>query len=373
MIFYFTLLMLYVVIGLAVQLAFDDQLRNKIQTILFIVIFGSVSATRAMTVGTDTQLYRNLFENQAPLTWQNLIGSKYPLYNLYSGCLYLLSHNAQVIIAVTALLTIVGVAIAINYYARNIFLANILYITMYFYFTSMNIGRQFLATSVLLIATIFLRQGRQWWFWGLGICAVLIHITALIGVLFWPMSQLKWTKLKLGLSGLASIVIAGLYSHLTRGFTHVFSAYSMYQDNPAVTGTETLMSQSHGGTVFVMLFYAGFIIIGRMVQEPFAEDNREKQFNFMTLIMVVAIVFGTAFSHNILMTRVLTYFTIYATFYIPEVIDRCCLNYRGTLYEKMVVRMMVIGGTVLVTLIPLGVQLSKNLSMVIPYTSVLFE
>lgn len=373
MIFYFTLLMIYVVIGVVVQLQFNDRLRNKLQTILFIVIFGSVSATRAMNVGTDTKLYRNLFENHRPFTWQSLSSSKYPLYDLYSDCLYLFSHDAQLIIAVTALLTIFGVAITINYYVHNVLLANVLYITMYFYFTSMNIGRQFLAISILLVATILLRQGHQWWFWCLGICAVLIHTTALIGVLFWPMSQLKWTKLKLVLSGLASVVIVSLYSYLTRGFTQIFSAYSMYQNDPAVTGTETLLSQSHGGTLFVMLFYAGFIVIGRMGQVPFTEDIREKQFGFLTLIMALVVVLGVGFSHNILMTRVLTYFTIYATFYIPEVIDRYCLNYHGTLYEKMVVRMVAIGGTVIVTLVPLGVQLSKNLSMVIPYTSVLFE
>lgn len=159
MLFYFMLLGLYIFFGVIISVSFNKQVSKKIQSLLMIIIFGSISAVRAVSVGTDTQLYNNLYNwDYEAGNWYRILGSKYPLYSLYTYLLHFVSDKSQTIVAVTSLIIIVTVAISIYYYSDNVLLSNILYVTLYFFFNSMNISRQFLAIGVLMIATVCLIQ-----------------------------------------------------------------------------------------------------------------------------------------------------------------------------------------------------------------------
>jgi len=75
------------------------------------------------------------------------------------------------------------------------------------------------------------------------------------------------------------------------------------------------------------------------------------------------------FSKNVLMIRILMYFSIYMIIYVPMVINKVVSCLAGK--ERAIrfpISFLMNAGTIVVTLIPLVVQLAKNIAGVVPYT-----
>lgn len=370
MLFYFMLLGLYIFFGVIISVSFNKQVSKKIQSLLMIIIFGSISAVRAVSVGTDTQLYNNLYNwDYEAGNWYRILGSKYPLYSLYTYLLHFVSDKSQTIVAVTSLIIIVTVAISIYYYSDNVLLSNILYVTLYFFFNSMNISRQFLAIGVLMIATVCLIQKKTCFFWILFIFACLIHSTAFIGIVFFIIHSINWNKKRLTLFGAFMVILLTFYQKIQNAFMVLFPSYLMYGSSSNVTDVETLSSHSNGGTLLLTIFYIGFICIAALCKVRFKDEERRNRFTFLTLVMLVAVIFGILFYKDILMTRVFLYLSIFSIVYIPEVIELLIINIDTTHTRKLCIRFLIVSGVIAVTFIPLYVQLNKNLSDVIPYTT----
>lgn len=367
MVFYFGVLGLYIILGIIINFSFENKAARLFQSLSMIVILGGLSAARAVSVGADTQLYNNLYSWDFEAgDWQS---SKYPLYSLYTYCLHFISSNPQIIIAMNSLIIVTLVAITIYSYSENVFLSNILYVTLYFFFNSMNISRQFLAIGILLVATVYLNKNKIWLFWILYIVACLVHSTALVGIVFFVIHVIHWNKTRFILSGALGIVLLIFYKIILNLFIVFFPAYSMYSIGTSDTHVETLSSQSNGGTLLVTIFYLLFICIATLCKVRFQDENREKRFTFLTVVMIIAVMFGIIFYKNILMTRVISYLSIFSIVYIPEVIDLFILNIDTTSVNRWYIRFLVVCGVIAITCVPLYVQLNKNLSDVIPYVS----
>ncbi|WP_262338906.1 EpsG family protein [Lactiplantibacillus plantarum] len=370
MVFYFGVLGLYIILGIIINFSFENKAARIFQSLSMIVILGGLSAARAVSVGTDTQLYNNLYSwDFEAENWQNILSSKYPLYSLYTYCLHFISSNPQIIIVMNSLIIVTSVAIAIYSYSENVFLSNILYVTLYFFFNSMNISRQFLAIGILLVATVYLNKNKIWLFWILYIVACLVHSTALVGIIFFVIHVIHWNKTRFILSGSLGIVLLIFYKIILNLFIVLFPAYSMYSIGTSDTNVDTLSSQSNGGTLLVTIFYLLFICIATLCKVRFQDENREKRFAFLTVVMIIAVVFGIVFYKNILMTRVILYLSIFSIVYISEVIDLFILNIDTTSVNRWCIRFLVVCGVIAITCVSLYVQLNKNLSDVIPYVS----
>ncbi|KIN18669.1 EpsG family protein [Lactiplantibacillus plantarum] len=371
MVFYFGVLGLYIIFGIIINFSFENKATRLFQSLSMIVVLGGLSAARAVSVGADTQLYNNLYSWDFEAgNWQNILSSKYPLYSLYTYCLHFISSNPQIIIVMNSLIIVTSVAITIYSYSENVFLSNILYVTLYFFFNSMNISRQFLAIGILLVATVCLNKNKIWLFWILYIGACLVHSTALVGIVFFVIHVIHWNKTRfILLSGALGIVLLTFYKRILNLFIVLFPAYSMYSIGTSDTNVETLSSQSNGGTLLVTIFYLLFICIATLCKVRFQDENREKRFAFLTAVMIIAVVFGIVFYKNILMTRVISYLSIFSIVYISEVIDLFILNIDTTSVNRGYTRFLVVCGVIAITCVPLYVQLNKNLSDVIPYAS----
>lgn len=364
------LLGLYIFFGVIISISFNKQASKKIQSLLMIIIFGSISAARAVSVGTDTQLYNNLYNwDYEAGNWYKILGSKYPLYSLYTYLLHFVSSKSQIIVAVTSLIIIVTVTISIYYYSDNVLLSNILYVTLYFFFNSMNISRQFLAIGILMIATVCLNQKKPCFFWVLFIFAYLIHSTAFIGIVFFIIHSINWNKKRSTLFGAFMVILLTFYQKILNAFMVFFPSYLMYGSTSNVTGVETLSSHSNGGTLLLTMFYIGFICIAALCKVRFKDEGRRDRFTFLTHVMLVAVIFELLFYKDILMTRVFLYLSIFSIIYIPEVIELFIINIDTTHMNRYLIRLLIIFGLIATTFIPLYVQLNKNLSDVIPYTT----
>lgn len=145
--------------------------------------------------------------------------------------------------------------------------------------------------------------------------------------------------------------------------TGISSTYAIYSQTS--NGLVTVSSVSNGGQIFVFLFFLIFIIAELVLIRKSA--TRSKEDIFLTYVVCIAVVLGIVFSKQVLISRMTTYFAIFVIIYIPKIISQSIMaltnNWKSTIATNYLVSSVVI----LITLIPMTVQLIRNISGVVPY------
>lgn len=151
---------------------------NKI-TIFLCVVLWIIAANHSLEVGTDTY---NYFQN-----FKNILNEENMYYNqglqrgwyFYNLVLYKIG-NYNVFMYVCYAIIMGGVFIFIRKYSPNLVMSLLLFVLLYYYCSSLNIMRQFIALGVVLIAyALFLNKDIKKFM--LFICfASLFHYTAIL-------------------------------------------------------------------------------------------------------------------------------------------------------------------------------------------------
>lgn len=127
-----------------------DKIKKAYLGVTFSFFF-MVMALRKYTVGIDTYSYYRYF-----LRWgeigEKIGGASQPVYYFYNRLLYFFIENGQAIIILNSFLCLIGIAVFIYCFSDNVGLSTYLWISLYFFFESMNISRTFVAVSFILIA-----------------------------------------------------------------------------------------------------------------------------------------------------------------------------------------------------------------------------
>lgn len=368
MVVYFSGLVMYLFICLIIKIFHDrkDQPLTSLYLVPFFIIFGVISAGRDSSVGVDTMLYKNLFLNHSNSNvLDNILNSKYPAYEFYSIILHNLFPYPQTIIIFNSLITLFFISVFIKYWSKDVFISSFLYVSFYFFFYSLNIGRQYLALSLLTFAVVNLMRKKMKLFWSLYIVAILIHNTAIVGIIFYVISKVHWNMKKYGIFSLITISVFLIYERIISLFIRVFPAYVGYFTGAG--NKVNLMTQSEGNKLYLTLFYAIFLIAGLLL---YSSERENKKIGMLNAIMIVSTIIGLIFSKNILIGRIEQYFTIYIIVYVPQVINLVAkhLVIDSNKYKYKYIYLIVSWGTMIVSLIPLLFQLLKNISGVNPYS-----
>lgn len=335
---------------------------------LFILFFGGISAFRNHTVGTDTNLYAYLYQHMGMTSGiTTLKNSKFPLYELYNVILYKLGESPQIIIIFNAFVVIILMSSVIYFWENQYFVVSILYVTLYFFFISMNISRQFVAMSILMFGVTELFKGKRVKFWTFYFMAILIHSTAVIGIVFYVLFRIKWTFRKnLILIGLTAATLL-LYSKLVNLFIIIFPIYGGYLGESRGI---TLETQSNGNQLILTLFYLMFVILGNyFIARDYDLNYKDYQkLRFLNAIMIISTMIGIFFYNNILINRISIYFTIYAILYIPKILKLISKKLTKNIFKQKIILNYLDLVTIIITFIPMIFQLAKNISGVVPYS-----
>lgn len=364
-------IILFVVFSLVLFLLSKISIVNSKNVYLlpFMVIFGSVSMFRDASVGVDTELYTRLFSGtQGVLKFGTLMQSKYPLYELYSSLLYKFSSNPNIIIFANSFIVIIGITAIIRKLSPNTFVSAFLFVSFYFYFQSLNVSRQYIALVLLWIGISYLMKDKKLYFLSFYICAVLVHSTAIIGIVFYLLYEIDWNKFKYFVLALITLVLPLIMNSLLYIFVKVFPKYSFYLNTRS--GSVSLASQGQGNKVYLTLFYALFLILGLFLQSKL-KYNKKTKFAFYNAIMIIACTLGIVFSKDVIMSRIEFYFSILIIIYIPEVINELFKFLTANKENKNLYESISFVFIILISLVPMVYQLAGNISGVTPYSSFL--
>ncbi len=146
------------------------------------VIISLVQGFRALSVGTDTQVYATIFLQQATNSFE--VG-----YQFLSKLVYAIFPNANFFMLVEAMIINGLVLRAIYKLSKDIYVSVFAYISLFYYFNSFNATRQYLAIAILLTSYTFLTERKYILTVVFFVLSILFHTTAVIGILLVPISM----------------------------------------------------------------------------------------------------------------------------------------------------------------------------------------
>lgn len=141
----------------------------------------------------DTYFYKHSY-TYFEYKWENILSGRDVGFLAYQMVLQQFSHDPQIFIFVTALITNVLIVLTFYKYSRAFELSVYVYITSGLYLVSMNGIRQFLAAAIIFAVTKYLFSGEWMKFALFVLLAATIHQSALIMIpIYFIVRRRAWT------------------------------------------------------------------------------------------------------------------------------------------------------------------------------------
>lgn len=204
---------------------------SKIKKIIYIVLtlgYMWFLATFRYGIGFDYYSYINIFRYIRDTEgFSNLLALSYePGFTLLTKAMTLFIDNSVAMYGFYELLILIPIGWFIYKYCKDAWFAVWLFVTLSFFYTTMNFIRQTMATSIILLSYRFLRDKKPIPYFLLVLLAASFHKTALIMIPVYFLCRIKLTK-KWGAIYAGLTLIGYLTSEPLLNFatTHVFKGY----------------------------------------------------------------------------------------------------------------------------------------------------
>jgi transmembrane protein EpsG len=208
---------------------------NKLLVFLLMSLFVLVSGFRN-TIG-DTSGYMFSYAN-SQLTLGNIdFTGEFGFYFLQL-CLQQITHNPQLLIFTTAMITNLLIILVIKKYARLFELGLYVYITSGMFVVTMNGVRQSLAAAILFVGTKYLLEGNWKRYMLVVLIAFTFHNSALVLIpIYFIVRREAWTKVTLVLISLSILIVLGFNQFTSALFSVIgdtrYSEYSQFSGQGA--------------------------------------------------------------------------------------------------------------------------------------------
>lgn len=337
---------------------YDSDKKRKTFLVLTFAILFFIMGFRSETVGTDTKLYCNIFENIKKMSMASIINGSDTsiLYIIYNKIVGLFSNSRTAIITTNSFIicSLTGIFIY-NNSKRNILLPTLLFLCLYHFFSAMNISRQYIAVMIVANSLYWLKEKRKLYFLLSCLVATLVHNTAIVSLILFPLFYIKLNAKNI-LIYITTVAILGFsLDKILILFSTIFPHYSMY------FGNNFLTEIGQNRKIIITLLYIVFELIMLCLLKSKDISNKDKEnLRLYVIINSLAIILGLISLRVMLFSRMEIYFSIFSIIYIPYIVS--------FFKDKQLITFFL----VLIMFIPMVVQLNSNNSEVLPYKNRIF-
>ncbi|PYF03256.1 EpsG family protein [Ureibacillus chungkukjangi] len=324
---HYFLIVYILVLGLTLGLGRQIKQKNIVYLTLTFGLFTLLAALRSSIVGNDTDVYISLF-NSISLTGDvsNFFWRYEKGYLYLNKLLSLITTNPQIIIIISSIIIMYGSARYIYKYSQIPWLSVFLFFTLGYYGMSMNTIRLNIAIVIVLLSYDFLRERRLVKFVITVILASLFHRTAIVFLLAWPITKLKFNFKTACILILLSMGLFISFPIILQVALNIFPTYQYYVGSDYLNGEIRLAS--------VMNLLVGLSIVLLGIFTNFHKESEAKNpFNIgrfekindgkIMLLLLVSGVLVTFISFNFnLLDRVGDFFLVFSCVYLPNAINK---------------------------------------------------
>ena len=178
MLMYFIMLFVIIILIMLSKRINNSEKKFLICTYIVLVF---ISGFRNYNVGVDTKLYSSFFEYAKNISYSNLHNVRYEYgFALFCKLLSTLNNNYHYLLFATSAFINYAVLNFIKKNSKNVYFSVIMYILCNFFFSYMNVMRQAIAISIILLNYESLKKEKYLKF-SIGILfAMLFHTSAIL-------------------------------------------------------------------------------------------------------------------------------------------------------------------------------------------------
>lgn len=304
--------------------------RDRLYITITLGILLLMTCLRGMSVGNDTSSYYAMFRYYGGLTnttdmslarilWLDNMEIGYRTLNYL---VHRITDNYQIFLSIVACFSYVVVIRFIKRYSSNVSLSCVLFFLI-FYGAYMNLFRQVLAMSIVLLAFDWLNREKYLRF-GIAVffIAVLFHRTAIVALLLIPMAMFRGQKLLFWIAGAIAVVLVA--------FGRIPAIVALLE----ITSSYT--SQTSGISImFSTVMNSAYLLVFLFLRQGECDVDQEVFFtklnpaiakNLISWIPYVCLLISVVAFAIPVATRVELYFTIFYLILLPEMLHRSTVS-----------------------------------------------
>jgi hypothetical protein len=296
-------------------------------------------------VGTDFLSYKVYFDRISDLSYADRgveVG-----YYILNKIAYLINTNSTTIFLMTSFITLLLIFRTIHKYSSRIELSLFLFISMYFYFSSFNIVRQYLAVAIVFYSIKYLLNQEFKKYLCCILLATTFHTTAIFVLVFYKFFRKNFTIVHYLIGMILSFCLLPLILPMINLVGSIYNKYEGYST-----------SFNYGSSSLGLLLIGSIFLFAILHKDKLVELNKNNLIYInATFLALILQILGTDY---VLISRIGTYFYIFTILLIPDFL---------LLFNKYI-RVTIYIGLLLIFFFYFDIQLIRGVGEILPYKSV---
>lgn len=319
-------LVIYII---ATGIFFNTSGRNKKNIIYMILTMGvllTLSSLRSQNVGNDTDNYISLFKDIQLKGISGLV-ERYELgYLLFNLAISKITSNSQCLLIVTSIFIFIGYSKFIYKYSENKFISVYMFFTLMYFGFSLSGIRQAMAGIMLLKSYEYIIKKNKIKFIIIVIIASLFHSTAILFLIAYPISKIKYSFKVLLISSSITATCYTIFPVILKVFMSIFYRYDYYQGSEYFNGQIRIASVLNLLIFLIIFAFASIVKYNKCEFDSckisILEQNRLQERNSQMMLLLIGIlIMFLSLKLNIL-DRVAMYFHVYSIIVLPNSIQK---------------------------------------------------
>lgn len=293
---------------------------------MFLLLLASL---RSRWVGVDTPGYHlmyNLLQTDAVTEVSTHMEKGFLYFNKF---LLFFSGDSQLLFFISSAIMLGAVFYCFYKYSRFIGLSVFLYATDYYFFHLTGM-RQGLAMAILLFSVPFIKQKKWGWFMALVFLASTFHSSALLFLIFYPLSKRPCNAKTVGISLLVAIFCIGLFPSFSNLMFKLFPTYLSYSES-VWFGNEVKLASIMKILVAVIVFLFSWFTWRNISRERQEENKLFVHASLIGLCIMLISVRAT------LLEREAIYFSFFNTILLPNMLVYHTVKIRAILILAIII------------------------------------
>ncbi|WP_048727054.1 EpsG family protein [Carnobacterium sp. 1290_CSPC] len=345
MILYMSLLISSIILGILIP---NLEKNKKLYLLIIFLILALISGLRDKSVGLDTYNYTDLFfkyidTNKLTTSFQNIRLEKgYILLNYIIG---IFTDNAQAVLMISSLFINYSFARLIYKYSNNVAISTVIYI-IFFYQSTMNTMRQYIALSIFFFGIDYLLKNEKLKYLLIVVLASQFHSSAwiLIVLIIVTFGSIMQNRKVLLLLSVGSIIVMNYFNELLEIFVRIFPVYQRLLVSDLYTSESQI-------SILWMIIYAAILILGiHQVRMPLKERienseviRRKNAYNVFLVVWHILFIISYVFSNRIwIANRILVYFKPVLILIVPSLMVGYKFKFRRSLIGILFLFLLII-------------------------------
>lgn len=281
MIYYVLLIAIIIILYLVLSVLKIKNGQKKFLNISFLILFLFL-ALRAETTGTDLLNYKIFFNYSHSISLTRLTKLIEPGYALYSFLIYKLTNgNFQIMLIITAFISLIGPYCFIKNNSKNYFLSVIVYICLNYYLFTFSGLRQSIALSISLLSINYIKNQKIFKYLIFSFIAFCFHKSSIVFIPVYFLNKLNIKKKHLPF---LIIIMLGVYIfryNLITIFTSImYENYATFEN-------------ANGGYKLLICYLVIFIFITIFKDKVLNINKDNNLFYNMFFIGIILQIFST--------------------------------------------------------------------------------